>query len=56
VAVADDRELAEAARKIDEAKAAAEAEKLSRPYGPDDEPAPPREPRQETNEDGFAPS
>lgn len=56
--MAEDRELAEAARKIDEAKAAAEAEKRSRPYGPedDDEPEPPRRPRQEANEEGFSPS
>jgi len=39
--MAEDRELAEVARKIDEAKAAAEQEKRSRPYGPDDEVTPP---------------
>lgn len=55
--MAEDRELAEAARKIDEAKVAAEEEKQSRPYGPDDdEPTPPRRPRQEANEEGFSPS
>ena len=54
--MANDRELAESARKIDEAKAAAEAEKRSRPYGADDEPEPPREPQQESNDEGFAPS
>jgi hypothetical protein len=55
--MAEDGRLAESARKIDEAKAAAEDEKRSRPYGPDDEDSPqPREPRQESNEEGFSPT
>ncbi|MFL6124696.1 hypothetical protein [Actinophytocola sp.] len=54
--MADDGRLAESARKIDEARAAAEEEKRSRPYGPDDEAPPPREPRQEANEEGFSPT
>jgi hypothetical protein len=50
--MAEDRELAEVARKIDEAKAAADEEKRSRPYGPDDEVTPPAR----EAEDGASPS
>jgi hypothetical protein len=52
--MADDRQLAEVAKKIDEAKEAAEEAKRSRPNGPtDDEP---EAPRQEADQQGFSPS